>query len=121
MSVICQYAIITPGWREDEESMRAVNLALHIADTERRQTFNKINTDGAGGSKYFTHDVWVASFNHLDPPTIEDAIVSADWHRPHETFVYCDPGDYMTWDGWTEGYVDAWMKSVTDLRATDNE
>lgn len=121
MSVICQYLIMTPGWREDEESMRAVNLALHIADTQRRQTFNKIDMDKAGGNKYFTKDVWAASFNYLDPGTIDDAIVSAHWNRPHETFVYCDPGDYMTWDGWTEGYVDACMKSVTQMRAGNDE
>ena len=116
MSVTCEFVVITPGWNEDKESMRAVNLALHIADTERRQTFNKLDDKAAGGSKCMSMEIWAACFNHFIPGDVIAALVEAEWRFPERIFVCHDPGDYMAWDGWGEDYVPPWTKTIQRLR-----
>lgn len=96
----------------DPDGMRDLNLLLHIADPERRQTFNEIDMDGAGGSKFFTTDVWAAAFNHFTPADVEDCICAANWCHPQFVHYVRELGDYVY-----DEDVSITMRTVAQLRA----
>lgn len=105
MSVICDYLIVT-GMQE-EEAMRALNLSLHTADEARRQTFNEVNMDGAGGVKVYTDNVYAAAFNHFIPYDIDDCIAAAPWRYPDMVVVVMSSGDHD---------IDLHARTVTQMR-----
>jgi hypothetical protein len=76
------------------EAVRELNRLLHIKDTARRQTFNEIDMDGAGGTKVFTTDVYAACFNHVTPSDVEECICAAPWRHPGWVLYVRDLGDY---------------------------
>lgn len=78
----------------DNEAMRELNRLLHIKDEARHQTFNAIDMDGAGGSKFFTTDVWSACFNHFAPDDVEQCVCSTSWRHPDWVLYVRDLGDY---------------------------
>lgn len=83
----------------DRQGVEALNRLLHKADSERHQQFAKIDMGGAGGSKYFTGDVYAAAFNHFIPNDVEDCIRATPWRNPNWVLYVRDPGDYDHGDG----------------------
>jgi hypothetical protein len=114
MSVIYD-AMLLVNLREDE-AIDAVNRALYGRDTACHQQFNKIDMDGAGGSKAFCTYVYAAAFNHLLPSDVEKAIAAAPWRHPDWVLYVYDPGDYYLGDeyGDSPGFQ---AKTITQLRA----
>lgn len=78
----------------DRPGVEALNKLLYEVDTERHQQFGEINMDGAGGSKFFTQDVYAAAFNHLTPDDVEDCVCRASWRFPATVLYIRDLGDY---------------------------
>jgi hypothetical protein len=50
-----------------------------VPDDVRRQQMERQDTDGAGGNKVFTGDVWMAAFNYLDLETFTAWLRDAPW------------------------------------------
>lgn len=93
MSVIVDAAILLSGHEHD--AIEAVNARLREEDTARRQQFQKLDVDKAGGSKWFTGEIWAAAFNHLIPHDIEEAVAVAPWRYPDEVVYWQDAYDYL--------------------------
>lgn len=47
-----------------EKDVEALNEWIKANDQERKQFLGRINMDAAGGTKFFTDDVWAAAFNY---------------------------------------------------------
>lgn len=97
-------AMLIPGLGDEHEAVRALNVALHIADAERHQNFEPVDMEAAGGTKSFTNAVYAACFNHLVPTDVEECVVGAPWRYPEYVLYLRDLGDYsMDGDpiGWT--------------------
>lgn len=78
----------------DRDGMADLNRRLYEADTERHQQFNRIDMDHAGGTKFFTTEVWAACFNHFTPSDVEDCIAATQWRYPEWIMYVEDLGDY---------------------------
>lgn len=85
-------AMILPAFAE-REAIEALNKALYIADTERHQQFNAVHMGTAGGSKFFTSDVYAACFNHFIPDDVEDYVRNAPWRHPDHVLYLVHMGD----------------------------
>jgi len=106
MSVIVDYMIVLDNY--EDEAMDVVNKLLDEVDDARHQQFRKIGMGRAGGSKFYTSDVWAAAFNHLIPTDVDDCIASAPWRYPDEVLVIVSGPDYD---------IDLHARTVTQLRA----
>lgn len=122
MSFTTAYMVIVPHY-EKLDAMHGVNRELYWADKERHQQFNQCQMNDAGGSKYFTTDVWAACFNHLTPEVIETALAGGEWSRPNEVFVFWDPEDfYIGYESTPSGMglekiIPPSVRTITELRA----
>ena len=112
MSVIFDAMLV--AFMNEDDAIEALNKALDEKDTERHQSFERINMDGAGGSKFFTTYVYAAAFNHLAPGDVEECICAAPWRYPRSVLYVMELGDYFHGD-----YDDTPLaaQTVEDLRA----
>jgi hypothetical protein len=94
VSAIVDYLVFVGSPLETSLPMVGINQTLYEVDRERRQYFNEIDMGGAGGSKWFTNDVWAAAFNHLQPETIRAALAGAPWRYPDQVLVVEKSCDY---------------------------
>lgn len=97
----------------DREGIGALNKALYEADPERHQQFAPINMDGAGGTKWWTMDVYAACFNYLSPETVEECVRTTAWVYPDAVLYIQDLGDYERGD---EGEPALTARKVSDIR-----
>jgi hypothetical protein len=96
----------------DRGGVEALNKLLYEKDTERHQQFGKVDMDGAGGTKFFTTDVYAAAFNHFVPEDVEECIAQTPWRFPDTVLYVRDLMDYH--------YDEARSlsaRTVTELRA----
>jgi hypothetical protein len=90
MSVICDALLFISKGRQGD--IEKVNEAIN--DEARGQGFERLDMQGAGGSKFFSGEVWAAAFNHVTPSRVEDAVASVDWADPEGVVLVLDPYDY---------------------------
>jgi hypothetical protein len=45
----------------------------------RGQSLRKLDTDGAGGSKWYCSGIYAAMFNYVTPSDVKDFLDSLDW------------------------------------------
>jgi hypothetical protein len=108
--------ILTPS---DFKAIEALNEALYRADNERHQQFKPIQMDGAGGSKYWTTDVYAACFNHLTPHDVEACVRDAPWRYPEWVLYIVERGDYHMPDHGDESPLSA--RTIAEIQAATNE
>lgn len=51
------------------------------SDTHRQQSFRKIDTEAAGGTKAFCSDLYAAAFNYVSTYELEEWFCSLPWHE----------------------------------------
>lgn len=104
-------ALIIDGGPSDRKAIIELEDLMKSADPEREQTFNKIDMDSAGGSKWFTNDVYAGCFNHFIPDDIEKCIEKTKWEYPDSVIFVRNSGDY-----YYEGEPNMIYMSVSDMR-----
>lgn len=86
MSSITRMVIYTAY---DDEAMGRLNAWCAERD-ERRQQFEPLNMDAAGGFKVFTSQVWAMAGNYFPHEDLIDAFPSFDWRYPQAAVLIVD-------------------------------
>lgn len=84
MSYITQ-AVLVLGVLEEESSVQAVNA--HLRKQGHEQSFGRLDTSAAGGSKVYSGQVWAAAFNYVPSDDVRLAVKAARWHDPETVFL----------------------------------
>lgn len=87
MSVITEMVIYLD--ESEDEAMANLNDWCRENDTVRHQEFRFISgiPDEAGGSKYFTGEIWAMAGNHFPYKELIDAFPGFDWRQPEKTIL----------------------------------
>lgn len=105
------YITHTTIFGADDEHMERVNAWMKEHDTARQQQFVKMNTDAAGGTKFFVVDTWMAAINYepsgmremlRDPETWKNGVLSVmvvfDGEDDQEMVMFGSRGNWQKSD-----------------------
>lgn len=85
MSSITEMVIVTAFG--EEEAMARLNAWCVEHDTERHQTFERLNTEAAGGFKVFTSNVWAMAGNYFPWFDLAKALPDFAWLSPEDVVL----------------------------------
>lgn len=85
MSIITEMIIYTP--QSEHEAMDRLNEWSEKADTERGQRFEQLDVSGAGGTKFFTGDIWAMAGNHYPYEKLLEKMPSFGWTYPEDVVL----------------------------------
>jgi hypothetical protein len=80
MSVVTDIVIITS--KDESESIGYLNEWCLEHDTERKQQFVKLNTDAAGGTKFFACHIWAMAGNYFPYKDLINVFHLFRWDEP---------------------------------------
>lgn len=84
MSYITQ-AVLVLGVLEEESSVVMVNA--HLQKSGHEQSFKRLATSAAGGSKVYSGQIWAAAFNYVPSDDVRSAVKAARWEEPETVFL----------------------------------
>lgn len=79
MSLITDMVIYA---RREDEAMARLNAWCVENDPHRQQRFEQLDTDAAGGCKFFTDQVWAMSGNYFPHEKLAEAFPTFGWRYP---------------------------------------
>ena len=75
---------------EEREAMERLQAWCVEHDPDRQQRFEKLDTDPAGGSKWFTAEVWAMAGNYFRWSELIEAFPSFGWRDPESVVLIVD-------------------------------
>jgi hypothetical protein len=91
MSSITDMIIFTGG--EEAAAMARLNAWCEAEDTERQQTFTRLETGDAGGWKVFCSYLWAMGGNYVSGYELGEALPTFGWVSPENVVLithFCD-------------------------------
>lgn len=88
MSVITDMVLVT--FMEDREAVDRLNAWCQAFDGDRGQRFAKLDEDMAGGSKWFTGQIWAMSGNYFRWYELVEALPTFGWRSPDNVLLLVD-------------------------------
>lgn len=88
MSLITDMLIFTSF--DEDAAMKRLNAWCVEHDPERTQRFERLDTDAAGGTKWFTGNVWAMAGNYFRHELLVEAFPSFGWRDPECVVLIVD-------------------------------